>query len=226
MPEPHWRDYTEANGWQATFLNQHDIYGMVEHMGGDAAYEAKLDALFNGPSTLPANAPPDIAGLVGQYAHGNEPDQHAAYLYAYVGAPWKTQAMVRRLCTEMYKADPDGVIGNDDCGQMSAWFILSALGFYPVDPVSGIYVLGSPLFDVAEVRVGDGKLLRIRAEGNAPDKPYVQSVRWNGREWRHNWITHKDLIQGGELLFEMGAQPSRFGVDKADRPPSGSVSRT
>ena len=226
MPEPHWRDYTEANGWQATFLNQHDIYGMVEHMGGDAAYEAKLDALFNGPSTLPANAPPDIAGLVGQYAHGNEPDQHAAYLYAYIGAPWKTQAMVRRLCTEMYKADPDGVIGNDDCGQMSAWFILSALGLYPVDPVSGIYVLGSPLFDVAEVRVGDGKLLRIRAEGNAPDKPYVQSVRWNSREWRHNWISHKDLIQGGELLFEMGAQPSRFGADKSNRPPSGSVSRT
>ncbi|MDF0487881.1 GH92 family glycosyl hydrolase [Sphingomonas sp. H39-1-10] len=220
MPEPRWRDYTEANGWQATFLNQHDIYGMIAHFGGDAAYEAKLDALFNAPSTLPANAPPDIAGLVGQYAHGNEPDQHAPYLYAFVGTPWKTQAMVRRLCVEMYKDDPDGVIGNDDCGQMSAWFILSALGFYPVDPTTGVYVFGAPLFDTAEVRVGAGKLLRVNAIGNAPDRPYVQSVRWNGRPWTRNWIAHRDLIAGGTLEFVMGAAPSRFGTAKADRPPS------
>ncbi|MGK6323205.1 GH92 family glycosyl hydrolase [Sphingomonas sp. DT-51] len=220
MPEPRWRDYTEANGWQATFLNQHDVYGMIAHMGGDAAYERKIDSLFEAPSTLPANAPPDIAGLVGQYAHGNEPDQHAPYLYAYVGAPWKTQAMVRRLCTEMYKDDPDGVIGNDDCGQMSAWFILSALGFYPVDPTTGVYVFGSPLFDTAELRVGAGRTLRVRATGNAPDRPYVQSVRWNGRPWTKNWIAHHDLIQGGELEFVMGARPSRFGTAKEDRPPS------
>src|SRR3546814_699595 len=152
-----WRDYTEANGWQATFLNQHDVYGLIDHFGGDAAFEKQLDALFNAPSTLPDNAPPDISGLVDQYAHGNEPNHHVAYMYAYCGAPAKAQAMVRRLLTEMYKNDPDGVIGNDDCGQMSAWFILSALGFYPVDPVSAIYVFGSPLFDVAEVTVGAGK---------------------------------------------------------------------
>jgi predicted alpha-1,2-mannosidase len=220
MPQPRWRDYTEANGWQATFLNQHDIYGMIEHMGGDAAYERKIDSFFEAPSTLPANAPPDIAGLVGQYAHGNEPDQHAPYLYAYVGAPWKTQAMVRRLCTEMYKDAPDGVIGNDDCGQMSAWFIFSALGFYPVDPTTGIYVLGSPLFDTAELRVGAGRTLRVRAIGNAPDRPYVQSVRWNGKSWTKNWIAHGDLVQGGELEFVMGAKPSRFGIARGDRPPS------
>jgi predicted alpha-1,2-mannosidase len=223
MPEPRWRDYTEANGWQATFLNQHDIYGMIAHMGGDAAYEAKVDSFFNGPSTLPANAPPDISGLVGQYAHGNEPGHHAPYLYAYVGAPWKTQAMVRRLCTEMYKDDPNGVIGNDDCGQMSAWFILSSLGFYPVDPVRGIYVLGSPLFDEASMRVGRGKTLRVRALRNAPGRPYVQSVRWNGQPWHRNWIAHRDLVKGGELVFEMGDRPSRFGADQADRPPSGPV---
>ena len=217
---PKWRDYTEANGWQATFLNQHDVYGLIEHFGGDAVFEGKLDALFNGPSTLPANAPPDISGLVGQYAHGNEPDQHVAYLYAYCGAPWKTQAMVRRLLTEMYKADPDGVIGNDDCGQMSAWFVLSALGFYPVDPVSAIYVFGSPLFDVAEVDVGNGRTLIVRANGNGPDRPYVQSVRWRGKPWTKNWIAHAELIQGGDLVFEMGAQPSRFGAAKRDRPPS------
>jgi predicted alpha-1,2-mannosidase len=215
-----WRDYTEANGWQATFLNQHDIYGLIAHFGGDAAFEKKLDALFTAPSTLPKNAPPDIAGLVGQYAHGNEPDQHVAYLYAYCGAPHKTQAMVRRLCTEMYKADPDGVIGNDDCGQMSAWFILSALGFYPVDPVSAIYVFGSPLFDTAEMSVGNGRTVTVRATGNAPDRPYIQSVRWNGRPWTRNWIAHADLVKGGELVFDMGARPSRFGTAITDRPPS------
>ncbi|MAW98224.1 MAG: alpha-mannosidase [Sphingomonas sp.] len=215
-----WRDYTEANGWQATFLNQHDIYGLIDHFGGDAKFEAKLDGLFNAPSTLPENAPPDISGLVGQYAHGNEPDQHVAYMYAYCGAPWKTQAMVRRLLTEMYKADPDGVIGNDDCGQMSAWFILSALGFYPVDPVSAVYVFGSPLFDVAELDVGEGRKLTVRANGNAADAPYVQSVRWNGKPWTKNWIAHADLVRGGELVFEMGKRPSRFGAAKGDRPPS------
>lgn len=214
------RDYTEANGWQATFLNQHDVHGLIVHFGGDAAFEKRLDALFNAPSTLPGNAPPDISGLVGQYAHGNEPNHHVAYLYAYCGAPAKTQAMVRRLCTEMYKADPDGEIGNDDCGQMSAWFVLSALGFYPVDPVSAVYVFGSPLFDRAELRLGAGRTLRVIARGNGPDRPYVQSVRWNGRPWTRNWIAHAELAKGGELMFEMGDKPSRFGTAKKDRPPS------
>ncbi|WP_311267756.1 GH92 family glycosyl hydrolase [Sphingobium sp. WCS2017Hpa-17] len=218
-PKRH-RDYTETNGWQATFLTQHDIYGLIDHFGGDAAFEKKLDALFNAPSTLPDNAPPDISGLVGQYAHGNEPDQHAAYLYAYCGAPHKTQAMVRRLLTEMYKAAPDGVIGNDDCGQMSAWFVLSALGFYPVDPVSALYVLGSPLFDEASVDLGNGRRLTVKATGNAPDCPYVQSVRWNGQPYERNWISHADLIKGGELLFDMGPNPSRFGTATRHRPPS------
>ncbi|WP_374407493.1 GH92 family glycosyl hydrolase [Pelagerythrobacter sp.] len=215
-----WRDYTEANGWQATFLNQHDVYGLIAHFGGDAAFEKQLDALFEAPSTLPDNAPPDISGLVGQYAHGNEPNHHVAYLYAYCGAPHKTQAMVRRLLTEMYRNDPDGVIGNDDCGQMSAWFILSALGFYPVDPVSAVYVFGSPLFDVAEVKVGAGKTLTVRAENNAPEHPYVQSVLWNGEPWKRNWIAHAELARGGTLVFEMGPEPSCFGAALADRPPS------
>ena len=216
-----YRDYTEANGWQATFLNQHDLYGRIAHVGGDAAFEATLDALFAAPSTLPPDAPPDISGLVGQYAHGNEPDQHAAYLYAYVGAAWKTQAMVRRLCVEMYKADPDGIIGNDDCGQMSAWFVLSALGFYPVDPVAAVYVFGSPLFDRATVALGGGRTLVVVARGNAPDRPYVRAVRWNGRPWTKSWIDHATLAAGGMLEFEMSAQPNpAFGRLPADRPPS------
>nr|WP_082515525.1 GH92 family glycosyl hydrolase [Sphingomonas sp. Leaf412] len=221
MPKPWWRDYTEANGWQATFLNQHDLYGQIAHFGGDAAFEARLDALFAAPSTLPANAPPDIAGLVGQYAHGNEPDQHVPYLYAYVGAPWKTQAMVRRLCVDMYRNDPDGIIGNDDCGQMSAWFVLSALGFYPVDPVEAAYVFGSPLFDRAEVTVGAGRRLVVEAAGNAPDRPYIASVTWNGRPWTKSWIDHATLVGGGRLRFVMSDVPNRdFGRARADRPPS------
>lgn len=221
MPKPWWRDYTEANGWQATFLNQHDAYGLIAHMGGDAKFEAKLDALFSAPSTLPDNAPPDISGLVGQYAHGNEPDQHAAYLYAYAGAPWKTQAMVRRLCTEMYKNDPDGIIGNDDCGQMSAWFVFSALGFYPVDPVEAVYVFGSPLFERAEVTVGKGRKLMIEAPGNRADTPYIAAVAWNGKPWRKSWIAHADLVQGGTLRFTMSDKPNTaFGRRLADRPPS------
>jgi predicted alpha-1,2-mannosidase len=221
MPKPWWRDYTEANGWQATFLNQHDVYGLIRHMGGDAKFEAKLDELFSAPSTLPKNAPPDISGLVGQYAHGNEPDQHAAYLYAYVGAPWKTQRMIRRLLTEMYKNAPDGIIGNDDCGQMSAWFLFSALGFYPVDPVSGAYVFGGPLFDRAQLMVGGNKTLVVEAKGNGPDTPYIQSVTWNGRPWTKSWIDHATLAKGGTLSFTMGAQPNpAFGRDLKDRPPS------
>lgn len=222
-----WRDYTESNGWQATFLNQHDVYGLIAAMGGDAKFEAKLDGLFNAPSILPKDAPPDISGLVGQYAHGNEPSHHVAYMYAYCGAAWKTQAMVRRLLTEMYKDDPDGIIGNDDCGQMSAWFVLSALGLYPVDPVSANYVIGSPLFDRAEMQVGAGKTLVVEARGNAADRPYVQSVTWNGRLWTRSWIAHADIVRGGRLVFEMGDKPNRdFGRAPADRPPvSPGVSR-
>ena len=215
-----WRDYTESNGWQATFLNQHDVHGLAEAMGGPAGLEAKLDALFSAPSTLPKNAPPDISGLVGQYAHGNEPSHHVAYLYAWCGAHWKTQAMVRRLLTTMYQAAPDGIIGNDDCGQISAWFILSALGFYPVDPVSAIYVLGSPLFDRAEVRLGNGRKLVVEAIGNAPDRPYYGRVEFNGRAHTRSWIGHEELMAGGTLRFHMQAEPARdFAADPSQWPP-------
>ncbi|AJP74371.1 alpha-mannosidase [Sphingomonas hengshuiensis] len=217
----HWRDFTECNAWQATFLNQHDVYGLIDLFGGDAAFEAKLDALFAADSTLPVDAPPDVSGLVGQYAHGNEPSHHVAYLYAYCGAPWKTQARVRMLLQGQYRAAPDGLSGNEDCGQMSAWYIMSALGLYPVDPVSGVYVFGSPVHRRATLNVGEGKTLVVEAPGVGPDTVYVQRVTWNGTPWRKSWIDHAELAKGGRLVFQMGNRPNpAFGRDPADRPPS------
>ncbi|HWG11035.1 MAG TPA: GH92 family glycosyl hydrolase [Rhodanobacteraceae bacterium] len=216
-----WRDFTESNAWEATFLNQHDLYAYMQLFGSPQAFEQKLDALFATSSDLPADAPPDIAGMVGQYAHGNEPSHHVAYLYAYSGSHWKTQARVRMLLETMYRAAPDGLAGNEDCGQISAWYVLGALGLYAVDPVSGNYVFGSPLADRAEVMLADGKKLVVQANGNGKGKPYIQAVTWNGRAWTKSWIPHAELAKGGTLVFEMGATPNKaFGADPKDRPPA------
>ncbi|MDV6332644.1 GH92 family glycosyl hydrolase [Asticcacaulis sp. 201] len=216
-----WWDYTESNSWQATFLNQHDIYGHIELFGGDAAFEAKLDALFNASSDLPSDAPPDMTGMIGQYVHGNEPSHHIAYLYAYAGAHHKTQARIHDILRTQYRDDPDGMAGNEDCGQMSAWYILSALGFYPVDPVSGVYVFGSPLFPKADITLGNGRQLTILADGAGDDKPYIDSVSWRGVPQTRSWIGHADLMQGGVLHFVMSDKPNlAFGRAPTDRPPS------
>jgi len=216
-----WRDFTESNAWQATFLNQHDLYEYMKLFGGERAFEHKLDGLFNADPTLPTDAPIDIAGMVGQYAHGNEPSHHVAYLYAYAGAHHKTQARVRMLLDNMYGAALDGFAGNEDCGQMSAWYVMSALGLYAVDPVSAQYVFGSPLLDHADIDVGQGRVLTVTSQGNGPDRPYIQSVTWNGQPWSRSWIGHAELAAGGTLAFAMGATPNEhFGAALADRPPS------
>jgi predicted alpha-1,2-mannosidase len=216
-----WRDFTESNSWQATFLNQHDLYNYMKMFGSEQAFEHKLDELFTMSSEIPAGAPPDIAGMVGQYAHGNEPSHHVAYLYAYTGSHYKTQARVRMLLESMYEDQPDGLAGNEDCGQMSAWYVLSALGLYSVDPVSTNYVFGSPLLDRAEIDLGGQRKLVVEASGNGPGKPYIQSVRWNGKPWTRSWISYADLAAGGTLAFEMGSTPNKqFGAATADRPPS------
>jgi predicted alpha-1,2-mannosidase len=190
-------------------------------MSGDQAFVQKLDLLFDQSSELPPDAPPDIAGMVGQYAHGNEPGHHVSYLYSYAGMLYKTQARARFLLETMHHNAPDGLAGNEDCGQMSAWYVMSALGFYAVDPVSGNYVFGSPLFDRASVHLGDGRVLTIATVGNGPDKPYVQSVTWNGKAYEKSWFSHADIAQGGEFVFQIGGSPKQsFGAAAAARPPS------
>jgi predicted alpha-1,2-mannosidase len=216
-----WRDFTESNAWQGTFANQHDVKAYIDMFGGREAFVEKLDALFHASSELPADAPPDIAGLVGQYAHGNEPSHHIAYLYTYAGAPWKTQERVRQLLETMYDNKPDGLAGNEDCGQMSAWYIMSALGFYPVDPVSANYVIGTPLFERAIVDVGNGKKLVIEAERKTAGDKYVQSVTLNGKAHENVWFRHADVANGGKLIFEMGSQPNKhWGAAASAAPPS------
>jgi len=216
-----WKDFTESNAWQETFANQHDVKAYIEMLGGRAAFVEKLDSLFNHSTDLPKDMPPDIAGLVGMYAHGNEPSHHVAYLYCYAGAPWKTQERVRSLLDTMYHAEPDGMAGNEDCGQMSAWYVLSALGFYPVDPVSGNYVIGTPLFDDAIVSLGSGRQFRIKADRAENSNCYVSSIEMNGRAKAEVWLSHEEIRMGGMLRFQMSGQPNKaFGAAEADAPPA------
>ena len=216
-----WHDYTESNAWQTTFAVQHDPEGLIQLFGGRKPFLEKLDALFTVPSTLPADAPPDIAGMAGQYAHGNEPSHHIAYLYVYAGAPHKTQARVRSLMETMYAPTPDGMRGNEDVGQMSAWFVLSALGFYPVDAVSGNYILGSPLFENAVVDLGEGKQLQIEVIRKVPKAPYIHAFSLNGKPQIRAWFHHSEIAEGGKLRLIMDAEPNlEFGASKAAAPPS------
>lgn len=215
-----WRDYTESNPWQATLLAQHDVYGMMDMMGGEEKFLSFLDGIFAADPTLPPDAPPDISGQMGQYAHGNEPSHHIAYLYAYAGRPWQTQDRVRMIQTQLYTTRPDGMAGNEDVGQMSAWFILSALGFYPVDPTTGIYVFGSPLFTRTQLQLRDGHSLIIEAPEASATRRFIRTVTWNGQPWTKSWISHQQLAEGGVLHFEMTDLPNHmFGVDHKDRPP-------
>jgi predicted alpha-1,2-mannosidase len=203
-----WRDYTEANGWQTTFCVQHDPQLLIDMLGGKEAFIAKLDGLFNASSDMPPDMPPDVAGLVGQYAHGNEPCHHMAYLYNYAGAAHKTQQRVRSLMETMYDNQPDGLAGNEDCGQMSAWFVISSMGLYAVDPVSAKYDFGTPLFDRVEVAIADSRKLIIEAKRESPGAIYVQSVAWNGVTVKGLAIDHASLVKGGTLVFHLGDKPA------------------
>ncbi len=196
-------DYCEGNGWQYTWLVPHDFDGLVECFGSREAFISKLDSLFSAPSVIEGqDSSPDISGLIGQYAHGNEPSHHILYLYAMAGQPWKTADRVREVLSTLYHAGPDGLSGNEDVGQMSSWYILSSLGFYQVEPGSGRYWFGSPLFDKAAIEV-EGGTFSILTKNNSAENRYIRSVTLNGEAYTKGYIEHKDIAAGGELVFEM-----------------------
>ena len=211
-------DYTEGNAWQYTFLVPHDVKGLINLFGSDKAFMSKLDSLFFVEGWAGDNASPDMSGMTGQYAHGNEPSHHVLYMYNYVGQPWKAARLLRQTLDEMYKDDFDGLSGNEDVGQMSAWYILSSVGLYQVDPVGGRFVIGSPLFDKATVNVGAGKTFTVVAKNNSDRNIYVQSARLNGKALKNSYIEFNDIRHGGTLELVMGPKPSKWGAAPACRP--------
>ena len=216
--------YTEANAWHYEFFVPHDVPGLIEKLGGDARFVAKLAEMFDPAQKIP-NSLQDITGVIGMYAHGNEPCHHVAYLYNYAGQAWKTQALVRQIADTLYNNTCAGICGNDDCGQTSAWFVFTALGFYPVDPADGVYVIGSPLADRATLTLDPGYYkggkFTVVAKDNAPRNVYIQSATLNGRPYTRSWITHNQIVAGGMLELQMGPNPNKsWGAAREDRPGS------
>ncbi len=212
------KDYTEGNAWQYLWLVPHEPKRLVDLLGGDNRFAMRLDSLFLAEGSLGEEAPPDITGLIGQYAHGNEPSHHVAYLYHYAGMPWRAAPLLRRVCREMYADAPDGLCGNEDVGQMSAWYILTAMGLYQVEPCGGQYLIGSPLFDEVEMKVGGGKTFRVVAHNNSADNIYVQSALLNGKKYNKSYLDFTDIVGGGTLTLQMGSRPSTFGKSPTSRP--------
>ena len=204
--------FIEGNSWNFSFHAPHDVCGLIDLMGGDRAFTARLDSLFT--MHLPEKyyaENEDITAdcLLGGYVHGNEPSHHVPYLYAWTSQPWKTQYWVREILDRMYRNDIDGLSGNDDCGQMSAWYIFSVMGFYPVCPGSGEYVLGAPYLPYLKVSLPNGRTLEIRAEGVDDDHRYVREMKVNGERWTKNYVTVDDIMQGGVWEFRMSSTPDR-----------------
>ena len=203
-------DYCEGNGWQYTWLVPHDFEGLCTCFGGKEQLLGKLDSLFTVSSVIEGeDVSPDISGLIGQYAHGNEPSHHILYFYTMAGQPWKAADKVREVLSTLYHAEPDGLSGNEDVGQMSAWYVLSSLGFYEVEPASGRYWFGTPLFDSASIDVNGGTFT-VKALNNSSENRYIQSVTLNGKAYGKAYIEHKDMAAGGELVFSMGSEPSEY----------------
>ncbi|HUP12579.1 MAG TPA: GH92 family glycosyl hydrolase [Niastella sp.] len=214
-------DYCEGNAWQYTWLVPQDVEGLIKLLGGDAAFINRLDTFFKLKIEFDPNSPPDISGMIGQYAHGNEPGHHTTYLYTYAGQQWRTAEMVRFILKNLYDNTPEGISGNEDCGQMSAWYIFSSLGFYPVHPASGAYVLGSPLFNKATIQLPNKKTFSLKVEQNNQKNIYIQRVILNGKPWPHTYVTHQQIMQGGTMTIVMGSKPNvKFGSLPANRPKS------
>ena len=193
-------DYTEGNAWQYTWHVQHDVPGLIALLGGEEAFTNKLDSLFTVELRTQLA---DVTGLIGNYAHGNEPSHHVTYLYTLAGKPERTQELIRQIFDTQYRPAPDGLCGNDDCGQMSAWYMFSAMGFYPVNPVSGEYVFGAPQMPKFVLHLQGGKTFTVLAEGLSKEHKYVESITLNGEPYTKNYITHEDIMKGGTLVYKM-----------------------
>lgn len=215
------RHYTESNAWQYIWSVQHDVQGLINLFGSDKAFVNKLDTFFE---MSPIITPPKyvgVVGTIGQYVHGNQPSHHVAYLYNYAGQPWKTQERVRQICEELYRSGPGGLCGNEDMGSLSSWYVLSAMGIYAVTPGLSEYVIGSPLFGSAKIDLGKNKSLIIKALNNSKENKYIQSAMLNGQPFNRTWITHDEIIKGGELVFQMGNKPNvKWGTNKKSVPDS------
>ena len=202
--------FTEGNAWQYFWYVPHNIQALMELTGGTKAFEQKLDTFFT--STYKSEQMNhNASGFVGQYAHGNEPSHHVAYLYNFAGQPWKTQKYVSHILNTLYNSTSSGYAGNDDCGQMSAWYVFSAMGFYPVNPADGRYIIGSPLLDECTLKLAGNKEFRIRTIRKSPEDIYIQSVTLNGKKHKDFFITHQDIMNGGTMVFKMGKKPSGWG---------------
>ncbi|GGH11738.1 GH92 family glycosyl hydrolase [Pedobacter zeae] len=214
-------DYTEGNAWQYTWLVPQDVEGLIKLFGGDKPFVNKLDSLFSVKADLGENSSPDISGLIGNYAQGNEPGHHITYLYAYAGMPWKTADLIRKIDHDFYSSKPDGLCGNEDVGQMSAWYVFSAMGFYPVNPANGAYVFGTPLLNHATITLAGNKKFNIKVIGNSAENKYIQKIILNGKPYNKSYILHKAIVAGGNIQIYMGSKPSEtWGVKPEDRPVS------
>ena len=216
-------EYTEANGWQYNFFVPHDVSGHMDLLGGPEGYAEMLDEMFSGSSRMSGRHQSDITGLIGQYAHGNEPSHHMAYLPSYAGYPERTQALVDSICDELYTAEPDGLSGNEDCGQMSSWYVWSALGLYPVTPGSDVYVLGTPRFDAAAWSLPNGSVLEILANRESPESVFIHGWTLDGVSQTRSWVTHSELMSGGQWAFDLRDEPvaeDGFGKKPEDWPVS------
>jgi predicted alpha-1,2-mannosidase len=218
------RHYTEANAWQYTWFVPHDVQGLINFEGGRENFINKLDTLFTMSSEVKETVS-DVTGLIGQYAHGNEPSHHTLYLYDYAGAPWKTQNLARKVMDELYHDGADGLCGNEDMGQMSAWYVLSSMGFYPVAPGQNVYAIGSPEFSKVILHLdrtfNNSDEFIIETLNNSRENKYIQSATLNGNLLNKPWFSHEELKNGGHLMFQMGPEPNKtWGAHQEASPPS------
>ncbi|MHC1736660.1 MAG: GH92 family glycosyl hydrolase [Ignavibacteriaceae bacterium] len=213
-------DFTEGNAWHYTFYVPQDLTGLIELIGGREKFASKIDSIFVQPAVNDNEHSLDITGMIGQYVHGNEPSHHIAYLYNFAGQPFKTQEKVSYILKNLYSDKRDGLCGNEDCGQMSAWYIMSSIGFYPVNPASGEYIIGSPIFDKVTINLSNSKKFIIKAINVSDKNIYIQSAKLNNKDYAKSFITHEQVVSGGEIVFIMGDKPSKWGTAIEDCPES------